>query len=130
MPKLVVNPGTPQARKFDLQPGAYLVGRAAGNDIRIADASLSGTHAQIVVQGGTIVIKDLGSTNGTFINGAPVKHGEVRPGQSLRLGWVDMVFVREAAPTTMVEGIPIPNAIAAEALEAARRRRMGEKPGA
>ncbi|HXC97838.1 MAG TPA: FHA domain-containing protein [Verrucomicrobiae bacterium] len=129
MPKLVVNPGTSLAREFDLKPGVYRVGRAVGNDIRIQDASMSGSHAEIMVQGGIIMIKDLGSTNGIFINGSPVKYGELRPGQSLRLGWVDMILVGEPAAKKMVEGIPVPNEIAAEALEAARRRRMGQKPG-
>jgi predicted component of type VI protein secretion system len=128
MPKLVVNPGTSLAREFELKPGVYRVGRAAGNDIRIPDASMSGSHAEILVQGGVIMIKDLGSTNGIFINGSPVKYGELRPGQSLRLGWVDMMLVGEPAAKRMVEGIPVPNAIAAEALEAARQRRMGQKP--
>lgn len=129
MPKLVVNPGTSLAREFDLKPGVYRVGRAVGNDIRIQDASMSGSHAEILVQGGMIIIKDLGSTNGIFINGSPVRYGELRPGQSLRLGWVDMILVGEPAAKKMVEGIPVPNEIAAEALEAARRRRMGQKPG-
>ncbi len=130
MPKLIVNPGTSQAREFELKPGAYLVGRAAGNDIRIEDASVSTNHAQIVVEGGVFVIKDLGSTNGTFIAGVQVKQGELRPGQSLRLGWVEMTLAVEPPVTTMVAGIPVPNEVAAEALEAARRRRSGQKPGA
>ena len=129
MPKLVVNPGTSLAREFELKPGVYRVGRAAGNDIRIQDASMSGSHAEILVQAGVIMIKDLGSTNGIFINGSPVKYGELRPGQSLRLGWVDMMLVGEPSTMKMVAGIPVPNAIAAEALEAARQRRLGHKPG-
>ena len=129
MPKLVVNPGTSLAREFELKPGVYRVGRAAGNEIRVADASLSGSHAEILVQGGVIIVKDLGSTNGVFINGSPVKYGELRPGQSLRLGWVDMMLVRDPVVQKMVAGIPVPNEIAAEALEAARLRRLGHKPG-
>jgi pSer/pThr/pTyr-binding forkhead associated (FHA) protein len=130
MPKLVVNPGTSLAREVELKPGAYLVGRAAGNDIRIEDASISNNHAQIVMEGGMIFIRDLGSTNGIFINGVPVKQGEVRPGQSLRLGWVDLALVGESPAVTMVAGIPVPDAVAAKALEAAMRRRFGQKPGA
>ncbi len=129
MPKLVVNPGTSLAREFELKPGVYRIGRAAANEIRVADASLSGSHAELLVQAGIITIKDLGSTNGVFINGSPVKYGELRPGQSLRLGWVDMMLVGEPVVKTMVAGIPVPNQIAAEALEAARLRRLGHKPG-
>jgi predicted component of type VI protein secretion system len=128
MAKLVVNPGTSQAKMFELAPGTYMVGRAAGNEIRIEDASISAIHAQIVVRGGAVIVKDVGSTNGTFINGAPVKQGELRPGQSLRLGWVDMTLTAEPRVTKMVAGIPVPNEIAAEALEAARQRRLGQKP--
>jgi predicted component of type VI protein secretion system len=129
MPKLVVNPGTSLAREFELKPGVYRVGRASGNEIRVEDASLSGSHAEIIVQGGVIMIKDLGSTNGIFINGSPVKYGEVRPGKTLRMGWVDMALVGEPPTMKTVAGIPVPNEIAAEALEAARQRRMGQKPG-
>ena len=129
MPKLVVNPGTSLAREFELKPGVQRIGRAAGNEIRIEDASMSGSHAEILVQGGVILIKDLGSTNGTFINGSPVKYGELRPGQSLRLGWVDMMLLGEPSSKKMVAGIPVPNEIAAVALEAARQRRMGIMPG-
>jgi predicted component of type VI protein secretion system len=128
MPKLVVNPGTKQARVIELTPGVYSVGRSAGSDIRIEDPSLSTTHARILVQGGKVVIRDAGSTNGTFINGAPVKQGEIQPGQSLRLGWVEMTLMREPVAATLVAGIPIPHPIAAEALEAARRRRFGNGP--
>jgi pSer/pThr/pTyr-binding forkhead associated (FHA) protein len=130
MPKLVVNPGTKQARVIELTPGVYNVGRSAGNDIRIEDPSVSTTHARILVQAGKVVIRDAGSTNGTFINGAPVKQGEIQPGQSLRLGWVEMTLMREPTAATLVAGIPIPNPIAAEALEAARRRRFGGNPQA
>jgi predicted component of type VI protein secretion system len=128
MPKLVVNPGTKQARVIELTPGVYRIGRSAGNDIRIEDPSISGTHAQLLVRGSKVAIRDAGSTNGTFINGMPVKQGEIQPGQILRLGWVEMTVMGEPVATTLVAGIPIPHPIAAEALEAARRRRLGEKP--
>lgn len=128
MAKLVVNPGTSQAREFELKPGRYLVGRGADCDIRIEDASVSTHHAEILAQSGIILIKDLGSTNGTFVNGSPVKYGEVRPGQSLRLGWVDINLAGDPVVRTLVAGIPVPNEIAAEALEEALKRRTGVKP--
>lgn len=128
MPKLIINPGTSRTKEIDLQPGKYLVGRAAGNDIRIEDASLSLTHAQLVFDQGIITIKDLNSTNGTFVNGSPVKYGELKPGQLLRFGWVDVALIGDPVVKTMVAGVPIPSEIAAEALEAARRRR-GHSPG-
>ncbi len=128
MPKLVVNPGTKEAKVIELMPGVYRVGRSAGNDIRIEDPSISTIHAEILVKGGMVVIRDAGSTNGTFINGMPVKQGEIQSGQSLRLGWVEMTLMREPVAARKVAGISIPNPIAAEALESARRRKFGGNP--
>lgn len=128
MPKLVVNPGTKEAKVIELAPGVYRVGRSAGNDIRIEDPSISTIHAQILVKGEMVVIRDAGSTNGTFINNIPVKQGEILSGQSLRLGWVEMMLMGKPAAATLVAGIPIPNPIAAEALEIARRRKFGGNP--
>ena len=130
MPKLVINPGTKDSRVFDLAPGVYRVGRSAGNEIRIADPSISNSHAQVLVRGSEVAIRDAGSTNGTFINGVPVKQAALQPGQALRLGWVEMTIMADAVATaaTLVAGMPIPHPIAAEALEAARKRRLGDHP--
>ncbi len=92
MPKLVINPGTPQAREFELKPGSNYLGRGFANDIKIVDSSVSTSHAQLTVNGSTVTVKDLGSTNGTFVNRAPVTNSTLQPGQWLRLGGVEMLF--------------------------------------
>lgn len=46
-----------------------LIGRAAENDLVLADASVSNEHAQVLVEDGSYFLSDLGSTNGTFVNG-------------------------------------------------------------
>ena len=79
MPKLVLNAGTAQARGFELKPGSNYVGRAFSNDFKIEDPSVSSNHAQIVVDGDVITLKDLGSTNGTFINRSQVREGFLQP---------------------------------------------------
>ena len=73
MARLLINPGSPSAWEIQLKPGTNLLGRGFANDFKITDPSVSGSHCQIVVEGGQFVIKDLGSTNGTFVNRAPVK---------------------------------------------------------
>jgi hypothetical protein len=101
MAKLVIYPGTPQAREFELKPGTNFVGRGFANDFTIEDDSVSTSHAQIVVDGGSATVKDLGSTNGTYLNHEPVKEAVLQPGQTLRMGGVEMLFenpVQTTAP--------------------------------
>ena len=52
-----------------LRPGENLVGRGSGADIRIDLSEVSRSHARIVVEGSAVTIEDLGSKNGTFVNG-------------------------------------------------------------
>jgi pSer/pThr/pTyr-binding forkhead associated (FHA) protein len=122
MPKLVVNASSAVSREFPLGPGANYAGRGYKNDIKIEDPSVSNAHAQIIVEQGRVIIKDLGSMNGTFINGAPVQEAELHAGESLRLGAVELVFQDDKPEPELVEGVPVPNPIAAEALRAARER--------
>src|SRR5882724_947447 len=107
MPKLVVNAGTPQPREFELKPGTNYLGRGFANDFKIEDPSVSGSHAQIVLNGGAVMVKDLGSTNGTFINRAPVTEAALQPGHMLRLGGVEMLF-HDDAPA----GVPVNTTVA------------------
>jgi pSer/pThr/pTyr-binding forkhead associated (FHA) protein len=67
------------------------IGRVEDNTFQIAEASVSSHHCEVLVRGNDIVIKDLNSTNGTFINGEKVNGESVfKPGQTLRLGQVEL----------------------------------------
>ncbi len=79
-------------RSFDLKAEKATVGRVADNAFEIPEASVSSHHAELLLRGNELVVKDLGSTNGTFINGEKVTDGVVKPGQILRLGMVEMRF--------------------------------------
>ena len=68
MPRLVINPNTTSAWQVQLKPGTNLLGRGFANDFKIENPSVSSSHCQIVVDGTRAVIRDLGSTNGTFVN--------------------------------------------------------------
>jgi hypothetical protein len=67
--RLVVSQGPQPGQAFVLDRDAMTVGRDPGNSIAINDPQVSRQHARITNQGGLMVIEDLGSTNGTFING-------------------------------------------------------------
>ena len=54
---------------FPLEGDQILIGRDASNGVAINDAEISRKHSRISFQGGKYVLEDLGSTNGTFVNG-------------------------------------------------------------
>jgi hypothetical protein len=101
---LVVNPGSPQQWEIPLRAGITLLGRADNNDFQVTHPSVSGSHCQITVNEKETLIRDLGSTNGTFVQGTPVIEAALENGQSVRLGDVGMVFY--SAPPAP-EAIPI-----------------------
>ena len=77
-------------RTYELKTDKTTVGRVADNTFEIAEASVSSHHCEIHLRGGEVFIKDLDSTNGTFINGEKITESVLKPGQILRLGTVDM----------------------------------------
>ncbi len=128
MARLVVNPGSPTAWEIQLKPGDNFIGRGFSNDFKLTDPSVSGSHCQINVSAAGVVIKDLGSTNGTYVNRAPIREAALQTGQSVHLGGVEMVFyadgpspaatIQTAPPVRMV-GAPVRATVAPVAVRAA-----------
>lgn len=85
-------------RRWPLQPGTTLVGRSQESAVRLSDKAVSSRHAEIRLDGDTLLIEDLGSRNGTYVNGAPA-NGPVSlfHGSTVRLGNTELrVFTAEA----------------------------------
>jgi hypothetical protein len=80
---------------FELQPGLNRVGRNPTNEVRVPDPSVSSFHCEIVIDDEGIRVKDLGSTNGTFINGAPVREAKLQPGSVIQFGSAEFRFQDE-----------------------------------
>ena len=97
MPKLVVLTQSMAGRSVDLGERTT-VGRVEDNAFQIAEPSVSSRHCEILVRGDEVVIKDLNSTNGTFINGEKITEGVLKPGQTLRLGNVELKLDAPGAP--------------------------------
>ncbi|MBI5387480.1 MAG: FHA domain-containing protein [Verrucomicrobia bacterium] len=97
-----------QVRDFVLRPGANSFGRRDTNDYLIDDASVSGRHCEVTWNGESVQVRDLGSTNGTFIDGRQVTESTLAPGQVLRLGSVDLCFLPATEPTVEALGSPNP----------------------
>ena len=86
-------------RTYELKVDRTTVGRVSDNAFEIPEASVSSHHAEILLRGNDVVIRDLDSTNGTFINGEKITEAVLKPGQTLRFGTVEMrLDTGEAAP--------------------------------
>jgi DNA-binding winged helix-turn-helix (wHTH) protein len=90
-------------RRFLLEEGAALIGRAGDATIRIDSGGVSRHHARIVVSGHQARVEDLGSKNGTFVEGEPVTAARLlRDGDEIRVGPVALTF-SVAPPTRATE---------------------------
>ena len=77
--------------------GTVRIGRGDENEILLADRSVSRAHAVVAVDGSEPIVRDLGSTNGTFVNGERVRTRGLRNGDELKFGNTHMRFeVRQA----------------------------------
>ncbi len=90
MPKLVVTTSPLSGRTIEVSAEKTSVGRVEDNQVVLPDPSISSHHCELTSIGDEIFVKDLNSTNGTFINGDQIKEGTVKPGQTLRLGVVEL----------------------------------------
>ena len=90
---LLVRSGAMRGRRLPITIAVVNVGRADYNDIVIADPSVSTTHAKLQRRDDVWVLTDLGSTNGTYLEGEPVT-GEtaLTPGTTIRFGDVAALF--------------------------------------
>lgn len=103
MARLVVITKGVTAPPLELSGGWMTIGRADGNTLQIVETSVSGRHCEVRLQGGELEVRDLLSTNGTFIDGKKISEATLKPGQMLRLGDVDLQF-DAAAPDAGLPG--------------------------
>ena len=90
MPRLVVLSEGLTGRSHELKAEKTTVGRVEDNTFQIPDPSVSSHHCEIILKGSDVLIRDLNSTNGTFINGQQVSESILKPSQILRLGQVEV----------------------------------------
>jgi hypothetical protein len=82
---VVSYPGQP-VTKVSVRPGTMRIGRASDNDLSLPDERVSRHHGQIGVRHGTLIYRDLGSSNGSYVNGHRVTEIALGPGDVLQLG--------------------------------------------
>jgi pSer/pThr/pTyr-binding forkhead associated (FHA) protein len=91
MARLQVKTDGVNAKLIELRLGANRVGRHPDNDFQIEHPTISSVHCELVLQEGGVLLRDLESTNGTFVNNRSVREMKLVPGQIVRLGDVELL---------------------------------------
>ena len=130
---LLVRNGSLKGRRLPVKVPVVNIGRAEFNDVVIADPSVSTSHAKLQRRDDIWVLSDLGSTNGTFVEGERLSDEEVAlgPGTTVKFGDVAVLFepfddaspVRRSSGTQVVSGVLSEAAAEGEAPVATRTRR-------
>ncbi len=90
MAKLVILTQGMNGRIHELKVDKTTIGRVEDNTFQIAEPSVSSHHCEVLLRGNEVVIRDLNSTNGTFINDEKITESVLKPGQKLRLGQIEL----------------------------------------
>jgi hypothetical protein len=80
-----------EGRVLKLKLGTNRLGRISKNDFQIEHNTVSAVHCEIDVVSDALIVRDCGSTNGTFVDGEPIVSSALTAGRSLRLGEVELI---------------------------------------
>ncbi|MCC6557852.1 MAG: GGDEF domain-containing protein [Polyangiaceae bacterium] len=83
---LIVLSGTNVGERYRVEGPEIVIGRASNASIRLLDDGISRRHARLLQTGRDVVIEDMGSSNGTMVNGEPIGQATLRDGDHIRLG--------------------------------------------
>ena len=100
MAKLVVLSAGMTGRTQELKVDKTTIGRVDDNTFQIAEASVSSHHCEVLLRGKEVVVRDLNSTNGTYINGEKITESVMKPGQILRLGQIEIRLETDTPPSS------------------------------
>src|SRR5208283_2223855 len=104
MAKLVIQNQGMTGRACELHTDRTTIGRVEDNTFQIADPSVSSHHCEVHLRGSDIFIRDLNSTNGTYINANKIQESVLKPGETLRLGQVELKLEVEGAVAAPAPG--------------------------
>lgn len=102
--KIILSRGNEFLREIPLTKERMTIGRRPDSDIVINDLAISAEHAVIVSMEHESYLEDLNSTNGTQVNGQPVRRHYLRDGDSIQVAWYRIRYlVDDAAPSFAAE---------------------------
>jgi hypothetical protein len=97
MPRLILSDGTTSVGEYFLDERGARIGRAPDNDIRPDDATISRWHAMITWIDGRAMVQDLGSRNGTLVNGNRIERHTLAPGDIIQIGRHQIRFASDGS---------------------------------
>lgn len=106
MARLLLKTTGVQNEVIELKLGVNRFGRGPQSDFLIDHSTISSRHCEISLRDGGVFLRDCDSTNGTFLNGAPVKEAQLLTGQTLHMGEVEF-FVENADVTVAIPKIEV-----------------------
>jgi pSer/pThr/pTyr-binding forkhead associated (FHA) protein len=111
MPKMIVSIDEVVIKEVQLTKDKTTLGRRPYNDIVIDNLAVSGEHAVLQMAGADVVLEDLNSTNGTYINGKAVKKQQLQSGDAIEIGKYKIKFMADNVAenfdkTTIFKGKP------------------------
>lgn len=93
--KLILTLDGEVLNEYPIKKESLTIGRKHGNEIQLNDLTVSGRHALIIAQGKQTYIEDLGSTNGTLLNGNHIKSAVLKHGDIIQTGHHQFTFMCE-----------------------------------
>ncbi|HXX76243.1 MAG TPA: FHA domain-containing protein [Nitrospiraceae bacterium] len=95
-PKLIIKLHGAEAKEIELTQPEFTIGRHHRNDLVVEDPAVSGHHARIVKIHAVYFLEDLGSTNGTFVNGAKIDRQQLKDTDLVKFGKHHLIFRDES----------------------------------
>jgi pSer/pThr/pTyr-binding forkhead associated (FHA) protein len=134
MAKLVLLSAGMTGRTHDLTTDKTTIGRVEDNTFQIAEPSISSHHCEVLLKGNDVIVKDLNSTNGTYINGEKISESPIKPGQILRLGQIEMRLETDstapaASKKPLTQTMVMQRGVSLTELETGARGGFGTKGG-
>ena len=110
MPFLVFVAGPIAGRRYKLGEGEYVIGRRSDCQIFVPDMRVSRQHARVFLQDGKWMVEDLGSNNGTFVNGTKIQQATLHhedevliANNRIKVEMIDLATGNDRRPTEIVE---------------------------
>jgi len=109
MPTLTVIQGPDHGKTFDVDGPTATIGRDHGCEVTLRDPGVSRQHARFAFQNGRCVLRDLDSSNGTFVNGMRIRNAEIQAGDQIHIGNTILAVGQPPSQGALVDhrGMPI-----------------------
>lgn len=93
-------------KDFPLSGPSMVIGRKTDADLRIPLSEVSRNHCELVVNGNKAILRDMGSSNGTFVNDQKIVQASLKPGDVIRVGPISLLVQIDNVPARVKPPVP------------------------